>query len=460
MRTLLILFLIFPMLGQAQSDKQVEALKQYLIEEDFFSKEEAQDISTDYLFLSIYKRYNKSQGYPLGGSGSCMTYGLPRIKRPKTYKAPKTDDDIERLINKVFSLKLIDTATYSDLVTKFEGGRDLNFSDRPPYGSYISTLYDLWVYLAEKERQEKNKPLLSTYLDQLNTLGLIEKDPLEPPKSRLDILNLFQQKLVLNRNELPDSIAEAYKYAFEQMEKLVPGSQVTDLHVSIEPFEYSGEELQSAVIRFSHEGIPYTSYLNDAVKVETWFYEFFNKILTEQGAEKRLFHVNLPSDSLIYLLLLDQNQFNFLKDYHGGGHLFFDPYWYKIELGGYKTYNYPRTPQIPYWYRIEPGSHISPHNLLSRSQIEERFTTYDSIGLFSYMNDAQKREELQKLQNSFLVKGEPILYRMKDMHLEFDWTIFSEEKPFKNAVQGFAAISHGEFNPTNFKDKFPMWSHS
>ncbi|MEM6265218.1 MAG: hypothetical protein AAGI38_22140, partial [Bacteroidota bacterium] len=259
---LFFLLLALPMLGQAQSDKQVKALKKYLVEERFISPTEAEEISGDSLFASVYnlylKRYGKSRGW---------------ITRIIPYRSENLPIRIQRLngINeKLFSLELINQDTYSDMRSRIKSHGESN----PLLPKAIEDDMEVFQYLYEKEEAEKNDLLLPAYLDQLTAHGLISEEtkPKHPLKSKIDILKLFKHKLILDKNELPDSIHEAYTYAFRQMEHLDPRLKVTDLAVSTEPYEYRGNSYQKVVIRFSNGNISFTSSENDYDKLDTRFY--------------------------------------------------------------------------------------------------------------------------------------------------------------------------------------------
>ena len=137
--------------------------------------------------------------------------------------------------------------------------------------------------------------------------------------------------------------------------------------------------------------------------------------------------------SSICIILISENQFKFLKEKDNRiNFTYYDPNWYKIEVS-------------KYW---------NPFNILSQQETKHYFKTYDSIGLFNHLNKEQKKVELEKLKNTYLHSNESILYEIKNICLGFDWEMFDANQPYKKAIEEFAALTHGEFKPTNIKDNF------
>ncbi|MBS1612669.1 MAG: hypothetical protein JST49_07615 [Bacteroidetes bacterium] len=103
---------------------------------------------------------------------------------------------------------------------------------------------------------------------------------------------------------------------------------------------------------------------------------------------------------------------------------------------------------------IEPEYYKRSSSLLSKQQIDEALATFKQIGLFKHLSDEaidsarleidmMLIDDINLLLSSFPDVIHPIYYEMVNM-----------DNPYEELLQGYAAISHGEFNPTDIKENF------
>lgn len=103
---------------------------------------------------------------------------------------------------------------------------------------------------------------------------------------------------------------------------------------------------------------------------------------------------------------------------------------------------------------IEPEYYKRSSSLLPKQQIDETLATFKQIGLFKHLSDEaidsarleidmMLIDDINLLLSSFPDVIHPIYYEMVNM-----------DNPYEELLQGYAAISHGEFNPTDIKENF------
>ena len=61
---------------------------------------------------------------------------------------------------------------------------------------------------------------------------------------------------------------------------------------------------------------------------------------------------------------------------------------------------------------------------------------------------------MDNLKETYLYSNESILYEVKNICLGFDWEMYDANQPYKKAIEEFASLTHGEFEPTNINDNF------
>lgn len=105
---------------------------------------------------------------------------------------------------------------------------------------------------------------------------------------------------------------------------------------------------------------------------------------------------------------------------------------------------------------IEAYNYEESSKLLTSQQVNDAVNTYSEIGLFKHLTtktvdsarleiDMMLVDDINLLLSPFADVIHPIYYEMVNIG-----------EPYKELLQGYAAISHGEFNPTEIKDNFNM----
>ena len=428
MKKLLILILLLPVLLCCQpTNKSDTSLVDFMLRKAYISKHEADQISNDSLFISIYDIYCKR--YDLSRGQRRMLFLTFPQKKSKTYK----------LIHKLNELGLITKTTFDDLINKFEN----RAKDNLPVSSSISDELELFQYLYELKKSKQNPERIKHYLNDLKNLNIISDfQEGQAVHSKWDIIQLIHKKLIINLDSLPKSIDDSYFYALNQIKKLDKSLEISDFSFAIEDYQHDEYSFQFAMTRFSNSGRNYISRnsydedyksINPNDKLDPDFYCVFNKVLTDNGSDYRIMSIEGVDENRICLLLLNKEQLQFLKEKEKTRRFqYFDPEWYKIK--GTK-----------YWNSFK---------LIGQQETEKYFTTYDSLGLFNHLSSKQKEEEFNKLKLNFLYNAETILYEVENICLGFDWEMSSDDKPYKTAIENFASITRGEFTPQNIKDNF------
>ncbi len=430
MKNLLFIIILFPFVASCQvPETKRPILVKYMVEEGFLSEIEAKELSGDSLYTTLYDVYLKRY----------------RLKRGETRRMYFSSSELEsktsKLIDRIYELDLIDEPTFNDIKLK-HGNRN---KKRRLASEIISDELMLFQYLFELEQSKGKIELAKSYLQELQTLGLISSEEKFDTdfSSKEEIIKLLDRKLIIHIDSLPESIPDCYRLAYYSLEKLDPNLKISNYSFAIEDVQHDDLKYQSAVVRFSNLGIEYkanNSYDKNYKESEVYekfdrrfFFRIFNKVLTDQKSEYRIMDIEMADKSSTCLILITKEQYDFLKEPDDRSDFtYFDPDWFKIEVS-------------KYW---------NPFNLLSQQETERYFNLYDSIGLFNHLSESQRLMELQKLKQTYLHSGESILYEMANICLGFDWEMFDGNKPYKVAILDFASITHGDFSPERIRDDF------
>jgi len=226
------------------------------------------------------------------------------------------------------------------------------------------------------------------------------------------------------------------------MIKLDKNLEISNYSFAIEEKQFDDLKYESAVVRFTNSKRNYISNnsynkdykeSNSYQKLSNQFFRIFNKVLVDNESSLRLMDIERMDKNLICLILINENQFKFLKEKENSRNFtYYDPNWYKIEVS-------------KYW---------NPFNILSQQETEYYFKIYDSIGLFNHLNEEQIKVKLDNLKATYINSNESILYEVKNICLGFDWEMYDANQPYKKAIEEFALITNEEFKPTNIKDNF------
>ncbi|MEM6265769.1 MAG: hypothetical protein AAGI38_24925 [Bacteroidota bacterium] len=411
------------MLGQAISPKKIEALANYLVEKGFIRPGYKDRISPDSVFTSLHEINLAKHRF------SRLKRGLMSILP----NGPGPNARFEELIHKLFSLQLIDLDTKNDLAKKLQTG--LN----PPEGSWpinsvIFNESDLFLYLSEKEQQEKNKQLIPAYINQLKEKGLIShKTELEEKSLQADqILSLIDKKIIIHKQDLPDSLKDRYNFIFQEVFRLFPSIRIPEINVYPTLKTYGSSSFHGHEIVFTHEGIEFRDFFAEGMDYVSELPTLLSRIFIEKKIPLRFAYVYNTDNHIISFLLLNQEQFHFLSQEENESRIYFDPF----------------------NFRIKVRAHPDIFSLLTQKQIEGYFSTYDSLGLLSHLNDEEKGHELNRLKGESISSAEDILYEIENVCQGFDWEMSDGDQPYKKAILEFAAITRGEFTPTKIKDGF------
>ncbi|MGB0432511.1 MAG: hypothetical protein ACPGLV_18690, partial [Bacteroidia bacterium] len=211
------------------------------------------------------------------------------------------------------------------------------------------------------------------------------------------------------------------------------GFNLSDYEFKVVAQQFGEYEFELAQCRFKCNGNLYesvNSYKMGAdgnARISLKFFEVFNKVLVDEGSEKRLFApINQPKHEF-NLLLLDSNQYHFLKKSSRKSNKYFDLDWYKVIVSKY----------------------ASAFDLLSRKEIINAFYVFDSIGLNHKGIEMNDSISLQNFKTN-----EQILEQMADIMLGFDWEMFEYDAPYTYAIKEFASKTNGELIPENINENF------
>lgn len=437
MKLALTLLLLIPTFAFCQTHKQAKRLTKYLVQEAIISEKETEKVNKDSLIHSLYDvfldRYHLKRGEQRG-LFMYYTYG-------------DTNTQIKKLIDALYRYEVIEESIHRDLVQKLKNSEQESVLASESVRNEIDIFQYLYE-LAQKEAHIKNGKL-AEYLKGLQQIDIIPSEGLDVTSIRTQeaLISLIKRKLIIHRDSLPETVETSYRYAFEALAKLSPDLSITDFAFAIQETTYDDFTYKSAVVTFKCNGVPYVShnsydedYENSDLydKLDGHFFKIFNKVLTDIGSPDRIVAVGRSVPEKINLILTTKDQYNFLGETgHGMGFFFnrftyFDPYWYTLE-----------TPK--YW---------NPFNLLNQNEMSRYFMVYDSLGLFSHLSHKAKQQHLAKMKEGFLYSYEEILYEAEGICMGFDWEMFDGNQPYKHAIEEFAAITRGEFTPTDIHDDF------
>lgn len=425
---LFLIFTLFHLWGYGQAD-----FIQSLIENEYISEEEASQVNLDQCIPSLYDIYLARQDWERGQTLSA--YLVTSQISQKT----------SQLINLLKEHEIIGEEIYKDLKSR------LCQFDKKETRSYIAPIcheIQLWHYLFEWEQRKKisHPQVLQAYVQSLDAQGLLkaEAKQLKTYSSPQVLFSYFKNALFMDTTNYPTSVEDSYRYVFHEIQKL-------DSNLKIENFKFSIEEIKGdyltykmAVVSFDCQGELYKSYnlysdnytsSNIYTKVDPRFYEVFNRVLTNQDSDYRISDLGKRrfDKNNIALVRLNRSQFTFLKKPDSTyDFTYFDPDWYKLEI----------------------HHDHSLFDLLTRDQITYYFQQLDSINLFSYLNEQEKQNRVDKIKQMDIISPYAILMANEEIWLGFDWEMSSNDTPYEAAFKEFAKISQGEFNPTNIKDDF------
>lgn len=399
----------------AQFSQDQDKLVKFLIRKNYISEIESLKLCPDSFISCLHQVYQIRYQISLFGS---MSYrNISRNSFRKT----------EKLLNKLYEFNQMDQETFDSAKQKLFGE---NEGEKLIYSSY-----QLISFLYQKEQFDQTAELAKAYLSKLKKLGVINPEidlESESFQNREQILELFNQRISIDSSFLTGSIDQQYKALHKHVAHEL-GFNINDYEFRPVEKEYDKYKFQRAQCRFKCNGSLYESVnsykmaSDGNVYANSSFYMVFNKMLADIGSEKRLFAIGNREKQEITLILLDSNQYNFLKGSTYKPNGYFDLDWYKVFIPKY----------------------TSAFDYLSREEIRTAFQLFDSLGL------NHKGIELEdELQLQFLKSNEDVLEQMADVMLGFDWEMHEYEVPYTYAIKEFASKTNEEFSPKNIKEVF------
>ncbi len=450
MRKAILVFVVgmlgFCALGQTRGDqevsqKQFESLMESLVTMKFLEQSDVQelhgsvnDYSRKHLLGEMIPLIRKRMLKEYLGPTTYLEYYSPTFNvLPISISIEEEEGVMLRLIGCLSNNHVISSETTRLLVDGVKG------EFKTPRGtSKMHNREAIMWYAYELESFHENH--LLSYFEELKENGLLSQKQyksLNKAYSRgevtaqEDLLLFLENSLFIPEEELPQQKEQFVKKLVEAVVKMDASLQVENLEVKSIPVD-GGDKVERVTASCSKNGISYgLSFFDDGVdevySAEMEVLTLFNRILTDQGSDYRLFSL-WRNDGGVSLVKLNKAQYEFLvNSQEDGGYTYFNPNWYKLIVN------------------VNEG-----FSLLTTEEVKEAFDFLDNLGLFG----EQSVRRYQEINRQGILEVKEILPSLDSMIYDFDWEMTDLNTPYLSVTKSLASISRGKFSPTQIYDDF------
>lgn len=377
-----------------------------LLEENYIEPEEARQVSPDSVVLSLYDVFLKRR---------VGVYSFPKKrdhKRTCGWKYISKSNQNKRhdviFAKHLYEYGFIEFQLYQEIIIKQKPWLKEE-KERYECDEVITSILDLLQYIYEY-RKEKNIPTsiaFRKHVQELVDYQFFDEFPKDVSilDSKFELLKHMPNSLAITFSDSTSREAR-YRKVYEMVYQLDPELVFSDLQL-----EQTGEVVDGIGWEKTSLSVTYKNRSYTTSQSPEEYYIPLNKALVKKGAPYRLLSFSGFTDtSAIVLLKVTPQQFHYLdsiaefrNDTMGYYHSPFPPFNYVYR----------------FWYYIgNPAPYeANPFTLFNEEETRRHFSSFDSVGFFSYLKLAEKQALLTSLQGTAIADKHSILRSMTPLHL-------------------------------------------
>ncbi len=311
--------------------------------------------------------------------------------------------------------------------------------------STISDEGEVCLLSSEKLRYYEDYPRLRDqqlqFIDSLAMTDAMSNEKATSLKSSLKDFQLYEFKEIVSnckrslmiQQRSNEKLTERYRRLLDTLQTIIPDLSIKELKVSIDSTPGLYGDVYNFETTFRANGRRYGSslqidYLPDSLGVS------FQALMSEAAID---FH------SGVNRWLCDQNSlFRVYVPYNTGNDIVL------MSLTKQQAALWQHQDNMAY-FDFEDHS-----NTFNSIAIEKAIADFESIGLFKHLSRAQIDSGVMNTENRKIRSHINILTSFRHVTLTFDWESGNLENPYEELTLKMAAMSRGEFTPTNVTDDF------
>lgn len=307
----------------------------------------------------------------------------------------------------------------------------------------IIEIHEIFQYVEEYvlRKEMEADTVLAAYLGFLDRQGILDQGvemdvAVNQAKTGADVLSYLDHAVMIDPLAAYASLGAAYKSALSKVTSLLPRLSFTNFAFDTVQSPTADQPYTLARISLTVGKQPYV-FMNNFSKnsgadskpvLGPFFFQIFNRVLAEEGADIRLARIYTSDMSfeglgMYRILLLNRAQYDRL--------LMAEPF-------PDRQFRY----HDPDWYAIKIQTSDRVFDVLSTHQSQARYDALLDMGLMDHMKELDRVALAKDIKRTFVYNDADLLHKTNNLVFS-PQTIEDESRPYMGALQTFLKGSRG-----------------